>query len=120
MINIDMSTQPTDAKDLYHLGLLYEIGRGVPQDEGLAIKWYTKAAEQGNPTAQFHLGVSYSTGRGVPLDYDQAVKWFRKSADQGDQDAQYCLGIMYENGRNLGESKHAIEFYIESVDQGLI
>jgi TPR repeat protein len=34
---------------------IYEEGRGVPQDLAQAVKWYRKAAEQGNPQAQYWL-----------------------------------------------------------------
>ncbi len=30
-----------------NLGLMYDQGRGVPQDDARAVKWYSKAAEQG-------------------------------------------------------------------------
>ena len=91
MKNEDMNTQPSDAAEQYHLGLLYEIGLGVTQDHEQALKWYTESAEQGNPTAQYHLGIMYSTGRGVTQDSEQAVKWFTKAAEQGDLDSQSHL-----------------------------
>ncbi len=31
----------------YNLGLMYENGQGIPQNYAEALKWYTKAAEQG-------------------------------------------------------------------------
>ena len=37
----------------------------VPQDPAEAVKWYRKAAEQGNASAQFNLGVRYDYGEGV-------------------------------------------------------
>ena len=82
MKNKDISTQPTDAEEQYHLGLLYEKGIGVPQDDEQAFKWYTKAAEQGHPSAQYRLGLMYTRGRGVTRNYDRAFKWFKKAADQ--------------------------------------
>jgi uncharacterized protein len=64
----------------------------VPQDYGEAVKWFRKAADQGNPFAQIKLAEMYSDGRGVPQDYGEAVKWFRKAADQGNADAQMASG----------------------------
>jgi TPR repeat protein len=43
----------------YHVGMLYHKGRGVPQDDRQARKWYAKAAAQGQPKAQFSLGTLY-------------------------------------------------------------
>src|SRR3990172_5456422 len=57
------------------LGILYDEGKGVPQDFNEAVKWFRKAAEQGDPMAQYFLGTMYANGRGVSQDYEEAVKW---------------------------------------------
>jgi hypothetical protein len=63
---------------------MYDAGKDVAQDYKEAVKWYTKAAEQGDATAQFNLGVMYVNGQGVKKDYKEAVKWFTKAAQRGD------------------------------------
>ena len=40
----------------YNLGLKYDKGQGVPQDNQSAMKWYKLAAKQGNPDAQKRYG----------------------------------------------------------------
>jgi TPR repeat protein len=57
------------------LGLMYEHGRGVPQDETEAVRWYRLAANQGFAVAQSNLGVMYRNGRGVPQDDVAAHMW---------------------------------------------
>ena len=42
------------------LGVMYAEGRGVPQDDAKAIKWFRKAAEQGHADAQLNLGEMYA------------------------------------------------------------
>ena len=71
-----------------NLGLMYDNGEGVPQDDKTAVKWYRLAAEQGNANAQTNLGVMYDNGRGVPQDYKTAVKWYTLAAEQGHAGAQ--------------------------------
>ena len=44
---------------------MYYNGRGVKQDDFEAVKWYRKAAEQGDADAQANLGSAYGAGRGV-------------------------------------------------------
>ena len=56
---------------------------GVPQDDAEAVKWYSKAAEQGDATAQYNLGLMYNSGKGVPRDDAEALNWWRKAAGQG-------------------------------------
>ena len=36
------------------------------------MKWYRKAAEEGNAYAQYKLGEMYNFGRGVPENYAEA------------------------------------------------
>jgi TPR repeat protein len=67
-------------------------------DYAEAVKWWRKAAEQGNAQAQHNLGLMYDKGEGVTQDYAEAAKWFRKAAEQGDVEAQYNLGLMYYFG----------------------
>ena len=42
---------------------MYENGKGVPQDDAEAVKWYRMAAEQGDADAQFNLGCDVRNGR---------------------------------------------------------
>ena len=64
----------------FKVGAMFEAGQGVPQDDGKAMKWFIKAAEQGHATAQFNLGVMYGHGRGVPQDDGNALEWCMKAA----------------------------------------
>ncbi len=82
-----------DAEHL--LGLMYYMGRGVPQDYKQALEWHRKAALKGKADAQYVVGAMYYTGNAVIQDHKQAVTWFRKAAEQGHPDAQQVLGLMY-------------------------
>ena len=93
-----------DAKSQVYLGIMYDEGRGVPQDDAEAVKWYRRAAEQGLDQAQTNLGVMYATGQGVPQDDKAAVRWFRKAAEQGHARAQNNLGFMYANGQGVPQN----------------
>jgi len=67
---------------------MYFNGRGVTQDDSEAVRWYRKAAEQGNEFAQSTLGYMYRYGDGVPKDYVSAYMWSSLAAAQGDLYAQ--------------------------------
>ncbi|UGQ44771.1 tetratricopeptide repeat protein [Massilia endophytica] len=83
----------TEAEHL--LGLMYYMGRGVPQDYKQALVWHRKAAMKGKADAQYVVGAMYYTGNAVVQDHKQAVSWFRKAAEQGHAEAQQVLGLMY-------------------------
>ena len=90
-----------DAKARHNLGVMYDYGRGVPQDYTNALKWYRMAAEHGIPEAQHNLGLMYYQGQGVPQNYAEAAKWYRRAAEQGMADSQVNLGIMYYQGQGV-------------------
>jgi TPR repeat protein len=94
----------------YNLGIMYEDGLGVPQDDAEVVKWYRMAAEQGVAKAQASLGFMYAKGRGVEQDDTKAIKWYRKAAEQGLDRAQYNLGLMYAMGR--GVSRDTVKAHI--------
>jgi len=48
----------------------------VPQDFVEAVRWYRKAPEQGDASAQSNLGLMYSVGQGVPQDDIEGMKWY--------------------------------------------
>ena len=67
------------------LGILYDYGNSVPENDAEAVKWYRLAAEQGNALAQSNLGSKYARGEGVPENYLTAYVWMSVSAAQGNQ-----------------------------------
>ena len=84
-----------------------------------AVEWWTKAAEQGDATAQYNLGVCYENGDGVEKDSQKAVKWYKKAAEQGHADAQCNLGVCYEKGDGVEKDlKQAVKWYEKAAEQG--
>lgn len=80
----------------YTLGTMYEFERlGIKKNYKKAIKWYTRAASQGDINAQFRLGKIYET---IEQDYTEAIKWYEKAGSQGADNAFLCLSKMYEKG----------------------
>ena len=59
----------------------------MTQNYKTAIKFYTKAAEQGSARAQFNLGMMYYKGQGLSQDYTRANMWWNIAASQGNEDA---------------------------------
>jgi hypothetical protein len=83
------------------LGIMYDKGQGVMQNDNEAVQWYRKAADQGDIFGQYLLGNAYEYGTAVLKDTGEAVKWYRKAADGGNGFAQFTLGKMYEVGRGV-------------------
>jgi len=74
--------------------MMYEEGKGVPQDYTEAVKWFRQAAEQKKAHAQSWLGYMYENGKGVSQDYVLAFMWLHLAAAQGDADSAKRVEIL--------------------------
>ena len=98
---------------------MYESGKGVPQDNALAEKWYLSAAMKGNTLAQCNLGNLYENGNGVAKNASQAVVWYRKAAERGDAKGAYFLGDMCFFGWGMEKNEaEGVGWYLKSAYLG--
>ena len=82
------------AEAQYNLGVMHDLGRGVPINDAEAVKWFRMAAEQRFIKAQFSLGFMHQLGEGVPQNSVRAHMWFNLAARQGDTNAiQFSYGL---------------------------
>ena len=109
------------AEAQYNLGIMHDLGQGIPHDYAEAVKWLQLAAEQGSANAQNYLGAMYDEGKGVSQNYAEAVKWYRLAAEQGVADAQFNLGRVYADGLGvLQDYAEAVKWWILAAEQGYI
>lgn len=109
------------AEAQYQLGLAHAEGRGVAQDDVLALRCFRNAADRGHAPAQHQLGRMLAQGRGVTRDYDKAVAWYRRAADQNLAEAQYYLCLMYEKGWGVShDMDQALDWCRKSAAQGYV
>lgn len=94
-----------DATAQEKLSILYFYGRGVPEDEKLAMEWARRSADQGNLDAMFMIGSMYVFGDQIPGTVDdpdvEAAKWYFEAASRGHADAQYGLGLLFLAGKGV-------------------
>lgn len=99
----------------YLVGNCYLYGVGVLQDDEEAIKWYKKAANQGDAFAQCSLGDYYYEKQ----DFNEMTSWYRKSADQGYTTAQANLGNCYYAGKGVNQNyTEAVNWFKKAANQG--
>ena len=63
-----------------------------------AMKWWRKAADQGNIRAQCSIGEMYGAGEGVAKDDSEAAKWYQKAGG-------YLKSCNYNTRRDLYPEK---------------
>ena len=71
-----------------NLGLMYDLGVGVPENKAEAARWYRLAAEQGYAIGQYNLGLMYANGEGIPQNNARAYMWWSVAAAQGNESAR--------------------------------
>lgn len=98
-------SQGLDGFEAMHiLGALHAGEMQIEQDTAEALKWYVKAAENGNEKSVEFLGNFYSgAGKeyGVEPDYAEAAKWYMLGAEQDNVASLYELGRMYFEGQGV-------------------
>jgi TPR repeat protein len=84
----------------------------VERNQQEAIKWYKKAAEQGDPAAQCKIGDLHFAKE----EYEEAVAWYNKAAEQKSGEAYYKLHQCYFEGlgvqRNLLKGRKYLELSV--------
>ena len=76
-----------DARAMYLIGVMYDSGQGVPQDDETAAGWLEGAARRGNAPAQYLFARRQIEGRGTVKNRDGAIKQLSAAAAQGHQEA---------------------------------
>jgi TPR repeat protein/beta-lactamase regulating signal transducer with metallopeptidase domain len=101
---LQAAAERNDPQAAAYLGSLYEAG--FPEqsvDHVKALKWISKAAEQGNAKGEAALASMYLAGFAVPPNGAAAVTWMRKAAEQGLERAQCSLAVMYDQGIGVAQ-----------------
>ena len=82
-------------------GVMAEMGKGTPRNDEEAVNWYSLAADQNFPPAQYRLGLMYQKGRGVFQSYQEAAKFLRTAAMSNFVPAQGALAVLYRDGNGV-------------------
>lgn len=102
-------------KAQYRVGLSYDKGKGVTEDDVKAVEWYRKSASQGYAKALYQLGKCYKDGEGVAKDEKKAVELFLKAAKQDNADAQYQLAKCYLKGQGVPKDEAKAKTWLKKA-----
>ena len=92
---------------------MYARGYGVAKNMETARRWWSFAASQNDPGAQYNLGVIFAEGDGVAQDYPQAAKWLDRAAQRGHVQAQHNLGMLYHEGKGVARDPGRAYFWMK-------
>ncbi len=102
------------------MGEIYRTGSfGKEESPKESFKWYLKAANQGDASAQFYVGYYYASGYGVNKDDNLAFEWYNKAAEQNNKSALNNLAVCYKYGRGtMIDLTKAVYYYEKSAKLG--
>ncbi|KAE9354847.1 hypothetical protein PF008_g4340 [Phytophthora fragariae] len=103
---------------------MYMSGTGTKKvwNELEALRWLTKAADAGDPTAKSRLGEYYSLGKGgVEKNQTRAVQYYKEAATAGIVTAQFNLGYLYLTGNGvLEDALQAEALFRKAAEKGFV
>jgi TPR repeat protein len=101
------------------LGQILLDGRGIAQDQPLAMRWFDIAARQGHLMARNMLGRCHEHGWGCTADAAVAAQHYRQAAEAGLDWAMYNYANLLATGRGVGEDQaQALDLYRRAAELG--
>ena len=81
-----------------------------------ALKWFTKAAANGQTEAMTQAGFMMSNGLGQAApDFSAAVGWFQQGAAAGDADSMVALADCYRYGKGIERNEKKVVEILQSA-----
>lgn len=117
---LQRSASSGDARGIALVGACYAEGKGVEQDDSLALDYYARAVAEGDGYAMNRLGFAYQFGKlGLARDVDKALDLYRKSAQAGYGEGMANLGYMVMKGWGVAEDpQEAASWFRRAVEAG--
>ncbi|HWE06861.1 MAG TPA: hypothetical protein VG274_09145 [Rhizomicrobium sp.] len=100
---------------------LHDLDDGKGGNPEEAAKWLERAAEQGEPIAQYRMATMYAAGRGVKADDAKAFHWYEAAAQAGNRKAMSNLAVAYAQGKGVGKNpQEAVRWFSKAAELGLV
>jgi len=101
------------------LGQILLDGRGIAQDQPLALRWFEIAAQGGHSMARNMLGRCHEHGWGCTADASIAAGHYRVAAEAGLDWAMYNYANLLATGRGvIGDQVQALSLYRQAAELG--
>jgi len=97
------------------LGVLY-----IHDDNQLAVHYFKKGADVGDPDCMWMLSSAYEYGIGVEENDEESRHWQIKAAIGGHSKAQHGLEVQHNRGDLDIDDEQVFDWYIWSAEQGYV
>jgi hypothetical protein len=110
-----LAAEQGDANAQYYLGIMYDDGEGVLEDDKEAAKWYRLAAEQGHANAQSNLAFRYANGEGVLEDAIAAYAWLNIAGANGHEAASKATDDIQLSQSGIEQAQALSREWVEKI-----
>lgn len=101
------------------LGVMHELGRGVPRDMPQAVELYMSACQQRYARGCVNLGQLHAEGVGVPQRWSQAAALYDLACQARNAEGCYRIAQLQDQGRGVTQnSAYAAALYARSCESG--
>jgi hypothetical protein len=101
------------------MGKNHELGWTGEPDQAAALKWYERAAANGDAYSHWRIGMAYVSGDGYQADPVRAVEHFRSAAANDHPMGLSSLAVMYATGDGVPRDyAEALKLYARAAELG--
>ena len=107
----------------HRLSIMHFYGKGVPENERIALDLARRSAAQGNADAMYFIGTIFVFGDDAPKQVEdpdrEAAKWYFEAARTGHPEAEYGLGLMFLAGKGVVQDQaEALKWIRRAAEHG--
>ncbi|EGZ28319.1 hypothetical protein PHYSODRAFT_309220 [Phytophthora sojae] len=103
------------AKAAKRVATMYYSGIGCTPDKSKAHRFYSIAANTGDPEALNALGLMYEEGEGCDLNFLKAAECYRRAADLNSPHAHFNLGCLLSHGKGVPRNADAAQAHFRKA-----
>ncbi|KAI8888321.1 HCP-like protein, partial [Backusella circina FSU 941] len=96
-----VASKKGDPRAKYHLGIMYEYGKGFETFLNRAISYYRLGTFYEDGRAQSGLGLLYEYGDAVEKNYQMAIEYDKDLASSNFSIGVHHLALMYYHGKGV-------------------
>jgi hypothetical protein len=103
------------------IGMFYQTGMVMDQNEQEALHWFEKAGNLGYGKAWYNAGLIYKNGQSVQQNFDKAFACFQNAANLRSSQGLYATGYSYFKGLGCAQNyPKAVSYFQQAIPNGSV
>ncbi len=102
----------------HNMGLMYDYGDGVDEDDEKALGFYLKACDKDYAPSCSRAALLYEEGKGIEEDMNKAFRLYSQACGGGDGFGCHNAAVYYSKKETEAMKNVAIGLYSKACDEG--